>query len=37
MGEVSDTDLKNISLDLRNIEKWDALLASKSSQTIVED
>ena len=37
MGEVSDSDLKQISLDLRNTEKWDVLLSSKSSQADVED
>ena len=37
MGEVSDLDLKQISLDLRNTEKWDVLLTSKSSQTVAED
>jgi hypothetical protein len=37
VGEVSDPDLKQISLDMRNTEKWDVLLTSKSSQTVVED
>ena len=33
MGEVSDPDLKRISLDLRNTKWWDVLLSSKSSQS----
>jgi hypothetical protein len=33
MGEVSDPDLKRISLDLRNAKWWDILLPSKSSQS----
>jgi hypothetical protein len=37
VGEVSDPDSRQNSLDLRNIESQDALLASKPSQTIVED
>jgi hypothetical protein len=37
MGEVSDPDLKQISLDLRNTEKWDVLLSSKLSQADAED
>jgi hypothetical protein len=33
VGEVSDPDLKQISLDLRNTKWWDVLLSSKSSQS----
>ena len=37
VGEVSDPDLKKISLDMRNTEKWGIPLSSKSSQADVED
>ena len=37
VGEVSDPDLKHISLDLGITKKWDVLLSSKSSQADVED
>jgi hypothetical protein len=37
VGEVSDPDSRWISLDLRNTESQDVLLATKSSQAVADD